>query len=211
MNTEYRLITNEEVPWISMPGNAGSVGDMQDITDELNRLLRRLREKEAELSLLESQITTVANGSKLYEDAHNNLLIIEASINRLKYGSDMPMDAWDNLLVRHCKSRRTSIRSLKRIIGWKCALLPEHVEESWVLECLLKIVEKYRLKPLIDLIAEMHPSNRWRYGCDTEGCDETTGAAVAAVVSVLRLTEVKKLPGYRMSARWRNREKREEV
>lgn len=204
MNINYCLITHEEVPWISRPYNQGSVGDMQDITDELNRLL----EKERELTQLRSEILAVANGDKLYEDAHNNLRIIEARINRLKHGSDVPLDAWDNLLVRCCKSRRGSLRRLRRILGWRCALRPEHIEDDWTLECLLKIIERYRLRPLIDLVRDMHPRNRWKYGFDTSGCeDEVTGAAIAAAVSVLQLTEVARLPGYRLSAIWRNREK----
>ena len=56
--SKYKLV-NGKHPWISKPDNRGDVGDLQDITDELNELLRErdeAREVASGLSIQEERV-----------------------------------------------------------------------------------------------------------------------------------------------------------
>lgn len=44
--SKYKLVKDDH-PWINKPENMGDVGDLRDITDELNRLLRERDEARA--------------------------------------------------------------------------------------------------------------------------------------------------------------------
>lgn len=117
------------------------------------------------------------------------------------------LDVWESLIVRACKCNRRSVRRFKRIIGMRCALELQYVGTTDVTEFLVELIEKFQLKTLSQFVREIHPSARWKFGktFDRE-CDDPTDAHLLSVaVSIIRLTEVRKLPGYRSPTRFAKR------
>ena len=58
--SKYKLV-NVYDPWISKPDNRGDVGDLQDITDELNELLRERDEALEEIRKLKIILDLIQN------------------------------------------------------------------------------------------------------------------------------------------------------
>lgn len=115
------------------------------------------------------------------------------------------LDDWDSLLVRECKRNVTSMRRLKRILGWRCGLDWEGIPTQFVAEMLLDIIAGCNLVSLSKLITrEMAPAERWKH-YRVECSDPYYADVISAARSVLHLTKVKRLPGFRSGTRWARR------
>lgn len=117
-------------------------------------------------------------------------------------------DDYTILLIRQCKKNKTSMRSLRRIVGMKCALQLEHVDVSDVVHFLIEIVIEFNLVKNWDefLLTDLNPSKTW--WCYLPTVDKPTEKPymdnlVDVLVSKIALTEVKIFPYFRSPLRFR--------
>ena len=107
------------------------------------------------------------------------------------------MDKIRALIIRACKSNNSE-RRLKRIYQsvWYGEYSHRHM-----LDILSSIVEDYSLIRLSKLVQELKPSESWKYGGKESNSYEEN--ACKCLISVIRLTEVSKLPDYPVPAKFR--------
>jgi hypothetical protein len=118
--------------------------------------------------------------------------------------AQLELDVWESLFIRVCKSNSANVRKFRRLLSWRNGLELRYVEDMWVAEFLVDIISKFQFMGLRGFIVMMHPSQKWKYGCNTAGCeDEYTATVIAAACSVLRHIRVEYLPGYRRRSRSR--------
>ena len=117
-------------------------------------------------------------------------------------------DTYDNLIVRQCKKNKTSMRSLRRIVGMKCALPFSYVTNADVIHFLIRIVRDYNLIKHWDefLITELNPKKNWWYLPEIDRPKEKSYMDNLAdvLISKIMLTEVKIFPNFRSPLRFRN-------
>lgn len=110
-------------------------------------------------------------------------------------------DDFDILLIRQCKRNKPSIRSLRRIVGMRCALNLEYVTKGDVVHFLMQIVLKFNL--IRDwqefLVFDMNPKKWWRDDVPKDHIDNL----LEQLISKVSLTEVKIFPKWRSPARFR--------
>ena len=107
------------------------------------------------------------------------------------------MDKVRALVIRACKSNNSE-RRLKRIYQsvWYGEFSHRHM-----LDILSSVVEDYSLIHLSKLVQELKPSESWKYGGKESNSYEEN--ACKCLISVIRLTEVSKLHGYPVPAKFR--------
>ncbi len=121
-----------------------------------------------------------------------------------------PLDIWESLMVRACKIKRPSLGRFRRILARRRAMEFLHIEDRYVADFLMEIVERYQLRDLRRFIWELNPTELWKCGAP-EGClcDPGQGVpirhrerVIALCASIIRCTEVSKLPGLRSPSRF---------
>lgn len=132
------------------------------------------------------------------------------------------LDKWELLLVRHCKKNKVGMRSFKRILGWRCAVRANYIDDYFVMESLLNIILKFGLmdftpnsyygNSILSFIQDLSPSkdgwfgkvDRWIKDKDKPKSPEEHfyGRIIQVLVSRLALTEVKKFNGSYTSPTW---------
>lgn len=128
------------------------------------------------------------------------------------------LDVWDTLMIRACKINRPSLGRFRRIMARRCGLRLEHVEDRFVADYLLEIVERLGLKTLRNFVWEMNPTELWKCGAP-RGCEVDANGVphrhrekvITLAASILRLTAVKKLPGLRSPSRFERRRQNSEL
>lgn len=118
---------------------------------------------------------------------------------------------YDILIIRQCKKNKPSIRSLRRIVGMKCALPFEYVTQADVVHFLIEIVRDYNLIRNWDefLITDLNPKKTWWcYVSKDKRPQEKTymDNLTDALISKIMLTEVKIFPRFRSPLRFRKNE-----
>lgn len=96
------------------------------------------------------------------------------------------------LFIRACKSKHPHqrVRSVYRRFYLNCEY--DHATE-YIANLLVNICDKYNLMSTGDMVIAVHPANRWKYGNE----DDSYWTAIFNItLSRIRLTEVKKFPGF---------------
>lgn len=118
---------------------------------------------------------------------------------------DEAINKWDILLVRACKSKRASIEYLRRYKSKRCGVKMNFIEDHFILEDLLRLIQKYDLSGMQELIFMTHPDQYWRYGFEPKAeTDVFILSFIAASVSVIRCSPVKKFPCFISPRRFRD-------
>jgi len=107
------------------------------------------------------------------------------------------MDKVRALIIRACKSNNTE-RRLERIYK---SVYYGQFDERHLLIILANIVGDYQLIRPVNLIMELNPQQAWKYGGKESNSYEKN--ACMCLQSVIRLTEVSKLPDYPVPAKFR--------
>jgi hypothetical protein len=107
------------------------------------------------------------------------------------------MDKVEALIIRACKSLSQE-RRLKRIYK---SVYYGQFDPKHMLVILIEIAEKYQLIRLRKLVEELNPNNAWKYGGKESNSYEEK--ACKCLISVIRLTEVSRLPDYPIPAKFR--------
>jgi hypothetical protein len=80
--SKYKLINDQfKDKWINKPNNMGDVGDLQDITDELNNLLHERDEAREEISSIRN---VLSHNGQAVGDGDHDYSIIEMIENLIK-------------------------------------------------------------------------------------------------------------------------------
>jgi len=114
------------------------------------------------------------------------------------------MDSYDQLAIRACKTFHGErlISRLRKIYGKRCAFDPEYVHTEDMLQWLLELLESFdTVQDTFSLISDAAPSNRWKWGA--HNASDHFEMFLHVVASRIRLMEVKYIPGYRISRKWR--------
>lgn len=101
------------------------------------------------------------------------------------------------LIIRACKSNNSGHR-LKRIYQ---SIWYSEYNHRHMLDILSSIVEDYSLIRLSKLVQELKPSESWKYGGKESNSYEEN--ACKCLISIIRLTEVSKLPDYPVPRKFR--------
>lgn len=109
------------------------------------------------------------------------------------------MDNTTQLFIRACKSQNTAYR-LKRLYS---SIYYGEYDNTHVKHILAKIVEEHQLISITKLMYEIDPSSKWKYGVSDDASHNEHMVAVLA--SIIRLTEVSKLKGYKVPTRFRRK------
>jgi hypothetical protein len=116
-------------------------------------------------------------------------------------------DDYTILLIRQCKKDKTSMRSLRRIVGMKCALQLEHVAVSDVVHFLIEIVREYNLVRDWDefLIVDLNPKKDYWYLPEELRPKEKSYMEnlVDVLISKIMMTQVNIFPYFRSPLRFR--------
>jgi ferredoxin-fold anticodon binding domain-containing protein len=109
------------------------------------------------------------------------------------------------LLIRQCKKNTTTLRSLRRIVGWKCALSFCYVQKGHVAYALLDIVDDY---DLIDrsgfkfkefILQTLNPKKWW-----SNDVKDYTDNLIEQLISIIANSEISKFPRYKRSLKYKN-------
>jgi hypothetical protein len=108
------------------------------------------------------------------------------------------LSIFENLMIRAIKAGKDNFR-LKQIIGREVYMSAKNINDFDIAIKLYKICEKYRLEKVgIEFLMELHEENDWRYTTTTIPYFERI---IQRCCSILRLTRVSDLPGYRTPIR----------
>lgn len=118
--------------------------------------------------------------------------------------STFKLDEWDIKLIAYLKENgATSIRGMREIWAERCEMDVGFIHIAYVVSRMAEIVEACNPMTLNDFINASCPSRKWQYGMygesdpklSTDGLHWEMAAQVLA--SRIKLTEHKKLPGYK--------------
>jgi hypothetical protein len=123
------------------------------------------------------------------------------------------MDVYDNLIVRICKSKKPTIKKLRRIWEMRCGLYRGYCSDAvdlnlahHLLEMVLQtynVIPEHQLIPfLMDNCQPEH--QKFIHSLGLEG-NSSVNCFIRACVSKLRLAKADKFEGYRAGARWAKR------
>lgn len=106
------------------------------------------------------------------------------------------MDKWDNLLIRACK-KRGNIEIFRRILARRCGMGKHFIDDYFIAEKLMSIVQRYNNKDAFHLLFECSPEQAWRFiTAQNQPTDNYWHRVIRVAASILKLTEVKKFPDY---------------
>ena len=111
------------------------------------------------------------------------------------------------LLIRQCKKNKPSMRSMRRIVGMKCALSLSHVTKFDVVYFLIRIVIDYNLVRDWNefFITDLNPKKDYFFISEENRPPEKSyiDNLIDALISKVSCTEVKIFPYYRSPLRFR--------
>lgn len=121
----------------------------------------------------------------------------------------MKLETWELLMIRACKKNGRPIRTLRRIYGASRKIALEHTSVEYATNGLMEIITKLGLvRNWHDFIVEIDHRRTafWHTSCaDREAYTVPFNQAfLEQCVSLLRLTEVSKIPGYRSPRKFRD-------
>lgn len=107
------------------------------------------------------------------------------------------MDKLEQLFIRACKSESPRLRVKK--------LYCKHYYNSGdnpldLCRVLVEICDKHKLFTATDLVCDLAPGNAWKTGCDGAPYWDRV---LYVLISKIRLTEVSKLPGLSIPAKFK--------
>lgn len=121
-------------------------------------------------------------------------------------------------MIRQCKQNSPSPKKLRKIFAKKCGLYPHHTPLAYANQGLMEIITEFNLvKDFAKFIRDIEDTRSgtlfgvsprsglkagWMYGPEISFEE----AFMKTCISVIRLTLVKNLPGYRRPAKFRNHE-----
>lgn len=107
------------------------------------------------------------------------------------------MCIYDILLVRACK-KSGNIDIFRRILARRCGMDKHFINDHFIAEKLLGIMQQYNPKEAFHLIFECSPEQAWRFiSRQDQNTDNYWHRVIRVAASVIKLTEVKKFPEYR--------------
>ena len=111
------------------------------------------------------------------------------------------LDVWDSLFVRACKCSNPTIRRFKKIWSMRCDLQMQYCHERDIIEHLIDLIQMYRLVTMSQFISRVYQNEHWdhAFGKPAKTID---GYFLETITSIIRLTEVQKLPGLRSPTRF---------
>ncbi len=109
------------------------------------------------------------------------------------------MDNTTQLFIRACKSQSTNYR-LKRLYS---SIYCGEYNHAHVKHILTKIVEEHQLTSITKLMCEIDTDSKWKYGVSDDA--NHNEHMIAVLASIIRLTEVSKLKGYKVPTRFRRK------
>lgn len=108
------------------------------------------------------------------------------------------LDEWDFKMIDYAKSLTPSVAGFKKIWSERTNIDIDYCYSDYLVVHWLPIIERLKLKSLVDLICDGNPEQFWKYGLSEENAakaDYFTGWFYL-IFRVLRHTQVAQLPGY---------------
>jgi hypothetical protein len=107
---------------------------------------------------------------------------------------------YDILLIRQCKKNNPSLRSMRRIIGWRCGSTFDYVDKSHVVYHLTNLIIKYGLVRDWNefLLNDLNPVKWW-----TKEEKSYIDNLLDVLISKIACSEISKFPRYRSPLRFR--------
>jgi len=109
------------------------------------------------------------------------------------------MENFDRHIFLYAKGhykKTNAIEDMKKILGKRSGLSPEHISDEDINYVLLDLIYSYTKKKdsFIRFIFTLHPHNAWEHGCPIKASYDFEKVLISACLSVLRFQDIKDIP-----------------